>query len=284
MRNGLAGIDHVIVGVRDLERARSLWTRLGFSLTPRGRHTGQGTANYCIMFARDYIELLGLAEPDEHAERLRAFLERREGPAGVAFAPEGTVEATAEALAALGLHPSEPRLLGRSFDLPGGAAVARFALLSLPPEETPALDCVVCGHLTPDLIRRPEWLSHPNGALGIAGIHLIVEDTASLLPAYDRLFGMHEVTTTDAVACVRVGPHRILFSTPDDFETMHPGVEFAPDFPVPGIAGLELATARLERTAGHFVRSGIAFDVLPGGRLAVAAREANGTILFFAEP
>ena len=59
MRNGIAGIDHVIVGVRDLEHARMGWTRLGFTLTPRGRHLGQGTANYCIMFARDYLELLG---------------------------------------------------------------------------------------------------------------------------------------------------------------------------------------------------------------------------------
>ncbi len=51
MRNGLAGIDHVVIGVRDLERARMGWTRLGFTLTPRGCHLGQGTANYCVMFA-----------------------------------------------------------------------------------------------------------------------------------------------------------------------------------------------------------------------------------------
>jgi len=64
MRNGIAGIDHVIVGVRDLERARVGWTRLGFTLSPRGRHIGQGTANYCIMFASDYVELLGIVDPN----------------------------------------------------------------------------------------------------------------------------------------------------------------------------------------------------------------------------
>ena len=50
MDSGLAGIDHVVIAVRDLDRARIGWTRLGFTLTPRGRHLGQGTANYCIMF------------------------------------------------------------------------------------------------------------------------------------------------------------------------------------------------------------------------------------------
>ena len=283
MRNGLAGIDHIIVAVRDLERARMGWTRLGFTLTPRGRHLGQGTANYCVMFGRDYIELLGFAEPDEYALRLQEFLARREGPMAVAFAPAEAPERVAEALAALGLHPGEPRALGRQLELPEGTVVPRFSLLSLPPEETPGLDCFVCGHLTPGLVRRPEWLSHPNGAVGLRSIYLIVEDTAPLLPAYDRLFGMHEVTTTDAVASVRLGPHRILFSTPDDFETMHPGIDLDPGFPVPGIAALELAVSRRDDTADHLAQWQIAFDELPDGRLVVPAPEANGTILFFAE-
>ena len=283
MRNGLAGIDHVIVGVRDLERARMGWTRLGFTLTPRGRHLGQGTANYCIMFRRDYLELLGVVEADEYAGRLAAFLARREGAMAVALAPEGPIENAAAALAALGLHPSEPRALGRQLELPEGTVVPRFSLLTLPPEETPGLDCFACGHLTPELVRRPEWLSHPNGAAGLRGVYLVVAETAPLLPAYDRLFGLHEVTTTDAVASIRVGPQRILFATEDDFEAMHPGVALDPGFPVPGIAALEIAVARRDHTADYLTQWQIAFDELPDGRLVVPAGEANGTILFFAE-
>ena len=52
----ITGIDHVVVGVGDLEGARRTWETLGFTLTPRGRHKGWGTANYCVMFADDYIE------------------------------------------------------------------------------------------------------------------------------------------------------------------------------------------------------------------------------------
>lgn len=283
MRNGIAGLDHVIIAVRDLERAQMGWTRLGFTLTPRGRHLGQGSANYCIMFARDYLELLGFVEPDDYAHRLEAFLARREGPMAVAFAPEGTPEAAAEALAALGLHPTEPRALGRQLELPEGTVVPRFSLTTLPPEETPALDCFLCAHLTPELVRRPEWLRHPNGTLGINSVHLLVEDTAPLLPAYDRLFGLHEVTTTDAVASARAGPHRILFSTQDDFMTMHPGIEIDPDFPLPGIAALELAVASRDATADYLTQWQIPFDEPPDGRLTVPAKEANGTVLFLAE-
>jgi len=283
MRNGIAGLDHVIIAVRDLERARMGWTRLGFTLTPRGRHLGQGTANYCIMFGRDYLELLGFVERDEQGQRLEIFLAGREGPMAVAFAPEGPPDAAAEALATLGLHPSEPRALGRQLELPEGTGVPRFSLMTLPPEETPALDCFLCAHLTPELVRRPEWLAHPNGAIAVNSVHLLVEDTAPLLPAYDRLFGLHEVTTTDAVASVRAGPHRILFSTPDDFMTMHPGIEIDPDFPLPGIAALELAVATRDATADYLAQWQVPFDEAPDGRLTVPAEETNGTVLFFAE-
>jgi catechol 2,3-dioxygenase-like lactoylglutathione lyase family enzyme len=283
MRNGISGIDHVIIGVRDLERARMGWTRLGFALTPRGRHLGQGTANYCIMFGRDYLELLGFVTRDDYAHRLEAFLARREGAMSVAFAPRGSTEQAAAALAALGLHPSEPRALGRQLELPEGTVVPRFSLLDLPPEETPALDCFLCGHLTPELVRRPEWLVHPNGVTGLRGVHILAEETASLLPAYDRLFGMHEVTTTDAVASVRAGPYRLLFSTPDDFATMHPGIELDPDFPLPDIAALELAVARRDATADYLTQWQVDYDEMPDGSLAIPAKEANGTILFLTE-
>lgn len=281
MDSGLAGIDHVVIAVRDLDRARIGWTRLGFALTPRGRHLGQGTANYCIMFGRDYLELLGFVEPDEYRHRLEAFLARREGPMSLAFAPSESSAAARDALAARGLGAGEPRALGRQLELPEGTVVPRFSLLDLPAEATPGLDCFVCGHLTPELIRRPEWLDHPNGAAGLRAVHVLVDDTAPLLPAYDRLLGIHEVTTTDAVASLRIGAQRIVFATLDDFATMHPEIAIGDDFPLPGIAAIELATADRELTADYLAQWQVPFDEMPDGSVAVPAVEANGTVLFF---
>jgi len=283
MRNGIAGIDHVIIGVRDLERARIGWSRLGFTLSPRGRHIGQGTANYCIMFPSDYLELLGIVDPNDFVQRLDAFLMRREGAMATAFAPTGAPEEVRSALQGLQLHPSEPRPLGRQLELPEGTVVPRFSLLSLPQEETPGLDSFICAHLTPELMRRPEWLIHPNGARGLKGVHVLVQNTAALLEPYDRLFGIQQVTTTDAIVTVHVGRHGIVFSTPDDFSTMHPALDLDPDFPLPGIISLELAIERRDHTADYFAQWQIAFDEMPDGSLVVPAREANGVLLFFSE-
>lgn len=283
MQNGIAGLDHIVVGVRTLERARADWVRLGFTPTPRGRHIGQSTANYCIMFAADYLELLGRIAEDDPAPRIGALLTHREGPMAAAFALAGTPETVHGQLSGLALHPSAPRPLARQIDLPEGSATPRFSLITLPSEETPGLDCFLCGHLTPELMRRPEWLVHANGAVAVKGIDVLVEHTAPLIPAYDRLFGLPQVTTTDAVVAVRAGRHRIMFSTPDDFLTMHPGLDLASDFALPGIAALELAVRSPPETAAYLAGQDITFATLSDGSLAVPAEAANGAILIFSQ-
>jgi hypothetical protein len=282
MNNEISGIDHIIVGVRDLEQARLAWARLGFTLSPRGRHIGQGTANYCIMFSSDYVELLGVVDPNGSTQPLDTFLLHREGVMATAFAPAAGPEELRAALQARQLHPSEPRPLGRRLELPEeGSVTPRFSLISLPAEETPGLDSFICAHLTPELMRRPEWLNHPNGALGLRGLHVLVESTTELLEPYDRLFGIPQVTTTDAVVCVQIGRHRILFSTPDDFSTMYPKLDIGADFPLPGIVSVEFAVGSREDTADYLTRHQVPFGEIPQGSLAVPAREAHGAILLF---
>jgi hypothetical protein len=277
----IAGIDHVIVGVCDLEAAGATWQRLGFALSPRGRHLEQPTGNYCVMFPADYIELLGIVETGAVAHRLEDFLTWREGPMGLAFAPAGDAETARAALLARGLHPGELRPLARQIELADGAALPRFSLVSLPGDETPGLDAFLCSHLTPELMRRPEWLDHPNGAVAISAVHILVDATAPLLAAYDRLFGIVHVTTTDAVATIRVGGHRLVFATPDDFHTMHPGVELDPGMRLPGPVALEISVDRRERAAAHLRGAGVEFSELLDGSLYVPGHAANGAILFF---
>ncbi len=283
MDTGIAGIDHVIVAVRDLEHARDAWTRLGFTLSPRGRHIGRGTANYCIMFGSNYLELMGIVDAADGVEHLARFLERREGAMAAAFAPAGTAEEARAALLRRGLHPSEPRPLARRTELAAETLMPRFSLVSLPPQETPGLESFLCSHLTPELMRRPEWLVHPNGAQRLNAIHVLVDSTTPLLGAYDRLLGIVQVTTTDAVAVVHVGRQRIVFATPDDFRTMHPGLDLDREFPLPGIAAIELGVERLADTADYLTRGGIAFVRMPDGDLAVPPHEATGAIVLLAE-
>ena len=71
------GLDHAVILVRDLDRARETYERLGFTLTPRGLHS-LGSQNHCIMFGRDYLELMALpAAPPPAFRYFAEFLRTR---------------------------------------------------------------------------------------------------------------------------------------------------------------------------------------------------------------
>jgi len=154
--------------------------------------------------------------------------------------------------------------------LPAGTVTPRFSLLNLPPDETPSLDCFICGHLTPELVRRPEWLAHPNGVTGIASVHLVTDDPSALAPAYRRLFGEDRVATTVRGLEVDTGRNRLVFTRP-----ALSGTDIAP----PAITALELRIASRAKTEAYLKSSGIGFMTLPDGRIAVSPNAANGTSL-----
>ena len=88
---------------------------------------------------------------------------------------------------------------------------------------------------------------------------------------------------TDAVASILIGHQRLVFSTIDDFQTMHPGSEVDREFPRPGIVALEIAVARRDSTAAYLKEQQIAFSELPDGAVSVPRSEANGAILLLRE-
>jgi glyoxalase-like protein len=277
MASILSGIDHVIIAVGDLERARIGWERLGFTPTPRGRHLQKGTGNYCIMFERDYLELMGVVDPRQDTGGLAEFLVHGEGPRGLAFATRAGDD-TAPALARQGLHPTAARDLTRQLELPEGTVLPRFKLVSLPPEETPDLMSFICQHLTPELVRRPEWLRHANAVVGIAGVVVLVEATKPLAAAYEKLFPTG-VTLTDEVLTVHAGAHRITFATRDDFAALYPEIELTQRRPLPAVAALRFLSRDLAATVDHLVRWHVAYEEARDGTILVPPAEANGTLL-----
>jgi hypothetical protein len=279
-RNGIAGIDHILLAVRDLDAARMGWTRLGFTLSPRGKHLGRGTGNYCVMFPQDYIELFGIVSSERVNPEYTQFLAAGEGPMKLAWATADS-EAAVAALTALGLHPDAPRDLGRQLELPEGTVVPRFSIVALRQEETPDLSSFLCAQLTPELMRRPEWLEHANGATGLLGITVVVADTAPLQEPYERLFGPANVHTTDDILTVRVGRHRILFATPQDFAAMYPELDIDERAAAPFIALLTLTVKDPEATVDYLTTWQIAYETAADRRVLVPAAESNGATLEF---
>lgn len=190
MHNAIKSIDHPVIAVRSLEASRGVYERLGFTVPPRGSHVEWGTGNWCIMFSDDYLELRGIIDPARFTLDLDRHLEEHgEGMMGLAFGTTGADEAFAK-MRASGIAAAPVRPLARNFELPDGWVQPRFRLCFPEPESVLGLmHVVVCEHLTPELIRRPDYLLHANGVTGVAGIVGVIDDADRVEAAQRRLLG-----------------------------------------------------------------------------------------------
>lgn len=279
--NGLSGIDHCIVGVRDLEAARERWAALGFTVTPRGRHVGWATANYCIMFPADYVELLGIVAPGEYSAGLDvALAEQGEGLMRLAFRSTDA-ETTRGALAGAGLAAEPVRTLSRALEAPTGTVMPEFRLLHPDVAATPGVAAFVCQHLTPNLVWQTQWCAHRNGATGIASYAILAEKPASLAAGWARLFGEAAVKRDRGRLAVETGTARLEFLTRHVLAERFPDVDLAAVRPG-GIAGMSIRVEKLGTAAVCLAEAGVACIRTDDG-LVVPPEDANGVALAFVE-
>lgn len=280
MAHHITGLDHTVLVAADLEAARATYARLGFTLTPRGRHIGWATGNYCMMFPRNYVELLGIAEPGGFTAGLEEMLKvRGEGVHKLALGTDGAEEARLS-LKADGFEPSEVQSLKRALELPEGTVMPAFSLLHLPEKDTPQTSIFLCQHLTPELMRQPSWLLHPNGAEHLSGVIVVVDDPPVLELPYERLLGAGSAVRTDRLLAARVGEEVMLFVTPDDLATLFPDLDH-PARPTPYIAGMRFRAHNTEAASAYFKAAGIAHERSLDGTVLVPASAAHGCFLAF---
>jgi hypothetical protein len=281
LQRAITGLDHLIIGVGDLEAARGRWARLGFDSTPRGRHVGWATANYCIMFEHDYLELLGIVDPAAFTNGLDRLLdEAGEGLLGIALATSDA-DATAAAWRAAGLGSAKAGPLMRLLESETPPVELRFANVMLDPAERAGLNLFACAHLTPGPMRRQAWLRHPNGAVAIRGITVIADDVEPLAAFATRVVGSGAITRTDRIRAVQTGTCPIMLATPDDAALLHPGFELPAAAPSPRIAVMEIGVTDPAATARFLDRQAVPYDRDADGAVLVGPTETNGVRLAF---
>ena len=270
MRRHIRGLDHAVILVRDLDRARDTWQRLGFTLTPRGYHS-LGSQNHCIMFGRDYLELMALPKPNPAFQYFTDFLSRGEGVGAIALATDDAVSAHAE-LARTGIAAEAPLALSRPVKDLGEA---RFSLVQLPPEQTPGFRTFICQHHTRDVVWRPEYQSHALGAAEIAGIAVVAQDVSR----YAEVFGEKPRRTEEGLL-IESGSAPILFCGVRKLKVRLANTTL-PRLAIPFIAALFIRVVDRARAAAVLRKNGFSPLALKDGSFAIGADQANGVALIF---
>lgn len=192
-------LDHVIIGVADLEAAAAALGRvLGRTPSWRGRHPAYGTANVLFRLGSAYVELLA---PDAAATTdsawtgsLGRFLnEAGGGLFSVALATSDVAE-TAAAARSRGLAVEEPAE-GEGVDLDTGA-VRRWCNARIPPEATRGTRTLFIEHRSPaDALPAAGFSAAPESAVSeVLAVTIESEYVEGARSMWRELFALPEAT------------------------------------------------------------------------------------------
>lgn len=281
MLSQVVGLDHVVVAVRDLERAAAGWQSLGFTLSPRGTHSAHmGTGNYTIMFGDDYVELLGVLADTPRNQATREFLAQREGVERLAFTAVDAAAGVAE-LRARGIAATGPLDFGRPVELPGGGTThARFSTFDWPLDERPAgVRLFACQHHTRAAVWIPQLQRHANGATRIERVELLSRDPRAAAAQMGRLIDREPTAENGGGWRLPSGGARadFVFVDRDALARRYPGAATG-DLAQDGVAALVLHVTDLREAGEALARADLTGSA---GRLVVPASLASGLLLVF---
>lgn len=171
-------LDHFVIAVKDLGAAIRDYEKLGFTVSPGGRHTHAPTHNALVYFQDGaYLELIEWLQPAAGEKWYERLLDRGEGVIDFALCTVdlATVVAKAE-------QYGKP--------VPGSRVQAdgqeiRWQLGWPVQDVLPFL----CGDLTPRLLRVPDGpcRRHENGVTGVLDVSIRVADLDAAVRAYGAL-------------------------------------------------------------------------------------------------
>ncbi len=280
-------IDHAIIAVHDLDAARAIFGRLGFTLTPVAYHPF-GTANALVQLDGNYIELLGVVDPARipvpepggfsFAAFNRDYLARREGFSMLAF-QSTDADADRADFAANGLHDFPPMTFRRlARDPRGDDREVGFSSAFTSDPRIPEAGFFTCQHHNPDRFWWPEFQAHANGARAIDAAVMACRDPADYHIFFTYLTGQHDMRSDSLMVSFDLGPNRLELLTPMAAKAMA-GVDVAADAR-PRFVALRIAVADLATTAIALRGNGVPFSE-GMGRLIVPPEAACGVALVF---
>jgi hypothetical protein len=266
-----------VIDVRDrIDEAMRCFQSLGFQLTSRGRHT-LGSVNHLAMFATDYLELLGFARDGAIRPEIMRF------PVGL----NGLVFKTADAdlvhdqAAAADLPILPVQSFSRPVALDDRTQDARFRTTRLDPAQVAMGRVYFCEHQTADLVWRPEWQTHPNGARAITRVVVATVDPQRTARLFGGLFGDDAIADRNGAQIIAAGAAQVELSTPDMI-----AAEFGET--ATEAAGRTEFMAALGITVRSLSATGQCLRAVPGlrtepHRLVVPAEVAFNTVIAFSE-
>ena len=238
-------LDHLALTTASPEELATKLQQIGFNLTP------EGVEPRCICF-----------QPAD--DDLPNYIELLEGDAGVALAVN-----VAELQGETRTHSWETE---DGFEIEAEVVVG---------EVSGPLPWRPVQHKTPDAFMEPEWIVHPNGALGMMAVHAVADDPQETAKALGAAWGAITEDLFDGCVMVQTGAVELMIWSPSAYQTEYKDVEAMAPEQKPAIVGIAIAVERARPLQALLRANNISFALTEGDRVIVPAEQVDGLMIEF---
>lgn len=194
----LTGLDHIIIGVNDLEQATTVFSqKLGLAASGGGIHPTGGTANRIIVIGDTYLELIAVRTPGEAQQSMLDRLAKGEGYLNFALSSDD-IEADSKAMLSREIPvigPKQGQL--RSAD----GRTRAWSRVDVERSDLTQHYPFVIQHDSTGEERRfrlAGWAqppAHPLGAIKVLSTNLAVANLAEAAPRFQHIYGLQPSAT-----------------------------------------------------------------------------------------
>ncbi|MFC1822619.1 VOC family protein [Thermodesulfobacteriota bacterium] len=277
-------LDHIGMIIRDLNACEDIFKRLGFQVTPRSRlhkpdpATGNkvpsGTSNHHLTFHQGYVEIASVTDPSG-GNMLLEYLDRYEGIHILAFGTGSADDARAQ-IEDTGISVAAPETWGREIHF-GRKGVASVKWFVIPEDLAHEGLVVVVEHLNPEMIRSPEILDHPNGALALKELICCVDNVSETCTRYQQILGIKDQAAGEARS-FQLAEGRILFLDKKGLHSIYPGIRIPH---VPCLFGFTAKVKDIRHAESCLTNNGVQHSKIQDGSFWVGPQETFGALLQF---
>lgn len=280
------GLDHLVIGVHDLDAAGAFYERLGFTVGARNRHPW-GTENRIVQFPGSFLELITIGDPGSIPEPgpgrfsfgafVRDALARGEGMSMLVLESRDA-KADNAAFSDAGIGAFEPFFFERQALRPSGEQVrVAFSLAFADDPAAPECGFFVCEQHEPQNFWNPAFQAHANGATALSAAILLTDAPEQHRAFLSAFTGGAEILdgNEDYVLDLPRGRIDVL-----DAEAAHAIYQTPPE-PTPArFLGLCVAVADLKAVAERLTAASVTF-AHGDDRLVVPPEVAMGCVIAF---
>ena len=275
-------IDHVVITVSDqLDQANSQYQKLGFTTTPRGHHS-LGTSNNLAIFTTTYLELLGF-EP-QNAGKVDKSWCFADGLTGLVFKTKDANKLYQQLVSqGIKVEGDGPKSFFRPVELNDGTKPeARFKTVRLDPSYTPNGQIFFCDQLTPELVWRKEWQTHPNGVININQVIIEAQKPRSSIKLLEKTFPSANIIEIDGGVRLKAEDKFIDYLTPSAIQHLFGSSVSKANNDQDRKVALGFTTKSLAQTQQALENGEVKYN-LQNDTIIVPASETYGVVMIFSQ-